>query len=139
MALCDFFARRLHDAVVSSPTARTNGIRSDYNSETVGQFVLETNRASLSPATGTVSVVFDLLPASGSGVQRQPGRAAPGNAEREGSGGMGVGAEIEENVRGVIERALLSRSHPGGGLESEDACAHVKVGGWPVHEGLFQA
>lgn len=141
MALCDFFARRLHDAVVSSPTACANGIHSDYNSETVGQFVLETNRATVSPATGTVRVVFQLQPTSGSRgkqQQQQPGGAAPGNADGEDSGGTGVGAEMEESVRGVIERALLSRGHPGGGLEPEDACAHVKVAHWSGCNGLVK-
>eukprot|EP00752_Nemacystus_decipiens_P014781 g13160.t1 len=130
VALCDFFARRLHDAIVASPAARANGIHSDYHSETVGQFVLETNRATVSPATGTISVVFELQPAGASTGERpqqhQPGRAAPGNPGGEESGGMGMGVEIEESVRGVIKRALLSRGQPGGGLEPEDACAHVK-------------
>lgn len=135
MALCDFFARRLHAAIVSSPAARANGIFSDYNSGSVGQFVLETNRALVCPTTGTVSVVFGLLPAGGGGEQQPPPVA--GAAGRHGGhadgGGVGTGAGVAESLREVLQGALLNRSFPGGGLDAEAACAHVKVGRF-VHQ-----
>lgn len=126
VALCDFLARRLHAAIASSHTARANGIHSDYNDDTVGQFVLETNRAVISPTTGTVSVVFELLPVSGSGGQWLS-RHRQQEEGREESRRAGMGAELLESVLGVIQQTLLSCAHPEGGLDAAAACEHVEV------------
>lgn len=128
MALGDFLARRLHAAIASSHTARANGIHSDYNDGTVGQFVLETNRAVVSPATGTVSVVFELLPASGSWRHRLSRHRQQEEGGREESGRAGgMGAGLLESVLGVVRQTLLSCAHPGGGLDAAAACSHVEV------------
>lgn len=125
VALCDFLARRLHAAIAAaSPAASSHGIRSDYDSEAVGQFVLETNRAAVSAATGAVSVVFEVLPArggGGGGARQLCGGAQEQQQDR------GRGAEMAEVLRGIVKQALLGSVHPGGGLDAAAARAHVEV------------
>lgn len=118
VALCDFLARRFRAAVASSSAARENGIRFDYD---VGQYCLETNRARVFPSTGTVSVVFELVPSFGRGQKRSERRPRNGDVERSDEGLVG-------SLRGVVKKALLSRDRPGGGLNADAARAHVEVG-----------
>ncbi|CAN0057069.1 unnamed protein product [Ectocarpus sp. 4 AP-2014] len=124
VALCDFLARRLHAAIAAaSPAASSHGIRSDYDSEAVGQFVLETNRAAVSAVTGAVSVVFEVLPArrgGGGGPRQLCGGAQEQQQDR------GRGAEMAEVLRGIVKQALLGSVHPGGGLDAAAARAHVE-------------
>lgn len=124
VALCDFLARRLHAAIAAaSPAASSHGIRSDYDSEAVGQFVLETNRAAVSASTGAVSVVFEVWPA-----RRDGGGAwqlCEGGREQKQDGGRG--AEMAEVLRGIVKQTLLGSVHPGGGLDAAAALAHVEV------------
>ncbi|CAM9996485.1 unnamed protein product, partial [Ectocarpus sp. 12 AP-2014] len=124
VALCDFLARRLHAAIAAaSPAASSHGIRSDYDSEAVGQFVLETNRAAVSAATGAVSVVFEVLPARGGGGGG-PRQLCGGAQEQQQD--RGRGAEMAEVLRGIVKQALLGSVHPGGGLDAAAARAHVE-------------
>lgn len=113
---------------MGSPTALSHGIRSDYNTDTVGQFVLETNHAAVSPTSGMASLVFELFPSGNGGQrlwehqkreQRVGGKEA---AEKE------MGVEMAESLRGVVKQALLSSAHSGGGLDVAAARSHVEVG-----------
>ncbi|CAN0367928.1 unnamed protein product [Ectocarpus sp. 12 AP-2014] len=125
VALCDFLARRLHAAIAAaSPAASSYGIRSDYDSEAVGQFVLETNRAGVSAATGAVSVVFEVLPARGGGGGGP--RQLCGGAHKQ-QQDRGRGSEMAEVLHGIVKQALLGSVHPGGGLDATAARAHVEA------------
>lgn len=117
VALCDFLSRRFRAALASCPTAHEHGVRFDY---TCGQFCLETNRARVFPATGTVCVIFELV-AAAADRPRHSGKGAS-------NGSVGDCESVAESVKRVIKRALLSRDRPGGGLDAGAARAHVEVG-----------
>ncbi|CAN0090177.1 unnamed protein product, partial [Hapterophycus canaliculatus] len=130
VALSDFCARRFHAAIMGSPTASSHGIRSDYNTDTVGQFVLETNHAAVSPTTGTVSLVFEVFPNANGGQRLWEQQKQQGQQQRQIGGQeapeveMGVG--MAESLRGVVKQALLNCAYPGGGLDVAAARLHVE-------------
>ena len=113
VALCDFLCRQFQSAVASSPTARYLGLRFRHD---VGPYCLETNCARVFPTTGTACVFFDLVATGESQLLR--GQGGDGSAE---------GKAVVETITMLTKQALLSRDHPGGGLDAEAARAHVEV------------
>lgn len=116
---------------MSSPAALSYGIGSDYNIDTVGQFVLETNHAAVSPTTGTVSLVFEIFPV-GNGGQRPWEHQTQEDQHHQQIGGkepaeLEMGTQMADSLREIVKRTLLSRAFPGGGLDIAAARSHVEV------------
>ncbi|CAM9729032.1 unnamed protein product [Discosporangium mesarthrocarpum] len=101
VALCDFVARAVHDAIASTPAALSVGLRFTAP----GQYVLERSSVRINPSTGVFSVVVTL-------------RRGQGRLE----------GEADKAVRAVVRKALVvSRDHTSkDGLDMEAVREHVK-------------